>query len=271
MSAASESLSLAGGAVIQPLDTDPKVMALKFREYMESQNGGIRELQNTSSSSLDEIAAQITATKAEARIRKEAMRPKKYVPPGGWKQPDPEWLAALPPGKADPVEKAKKIVTIAKYREMQKPRVWDSCMYPSAALQKMLWRRTESDGSGRRIFNLSREAYPKDIPAQWKPGTFDQDLPDPSLELTTHSFRDMLVRHVEQGPVRVAKEVKTLPSKCTAENNYRARVMGELHAMERMRDSVKEELEDVRRKEEEYAASLRRMTKRKTAPAGKDQ
>ena len=49
MSAASESLSLAGGAVIQPLDTDPKVMALKFREYMESQNGGIRELQNTSS------------------------------------------------------------------------------------------------------------------------------------------------------------------------------------------------------------------------------
>ncbi len=190
---------------------------------------------------------------ATERARKEAARPKKYTPPGGWKEPDAEWIAALPAGKADPVIKAKKMVTIAKYRELQKPRIWDSSMFPSGPLLNVLWRKTQSDGSGHRIFNLSRDAYPKDIPAQWKPGTFDRDLPDPSLELTTHSFRGMLTRHVDSAPTKVEKEVKSLPARTTAESNYKSRMAGELASLQRMRETVKDELTEVEKKEIEAA------------------
>ena len=244
-------------ANVTPVDLDPKAIAVKFREYMDASSGGIREIgATTEGKSLDSIAQQISEVKAAERARKESLKPKKYVPPGGWKEPDAEWLASLPPGKPDPVLNAKKMVTIAKYREMQKPRTWDSCMIPSAPLLKVLWRRTQCDGSGHRIFNLSRDAYPKDIPAQWKPGTFDQDLPNPSLELTTHSFRGMLTRHVESAPIKVEKEVKGLSSRTTAESNYKSRMAGELASLRRMRDTVKAELADVAKKEAEATKKL---------------
>ena len=62
--------------------------------------GGISDIGKTSAHlSLQDITAQISAVKEAAKERKAAAKPYKYVPPGGWKEPDADWLASLPPGK----------------------------------------------------------------------------------------------------------------------------------------------------------------------------
>jgi hypothetical protein len=252
---------------IVPMDTDEKTMAIKFREYME---GGIKEIgSSTQSLSNDDIIKQITQVKKEYRELKESRKPKKYIPPGGWGESDKAWEESLPANKPNPIIKAKKMVTIAKYKELQKPMSWSSCMHPSAKLKKLIYRQTISDGSGHRIFNLSRDAYPKDIPAQWKPGTFDQDLPIPGLETTTNSFRNMLLRHVDQAPIKVEKELKYHPSKSTAERNSKARIAGELHILKQCRDDVKNELNIINEKEAKATAVLERSMKRAAAKATK--
>ncbi len=219
---------------------DEKVIKMRFREYMESESKALGKL--TQSASLSDIACKISAIKEADRKRKAAAKPYKYVPPGGWKEPDAALLASLPPGKPNPIETARKMVHISKYRELQKCVIWDSSVYPSKQLEKVLWRKQESDGSGKRIFSLSREAYPKDIPAQWKPGTFDQDLPPAGLDLTTDSFRSMLLRHVEGAPLKVSRELSALPARSTRERNIKGRVAGDLAALESCRDKVKQEL-----------------------------
>ena len=231
----------------RPSKTDAEEDLLPWQSVLLKMSATTEDL------SMEDILRKMSEVKQAERERKAALKPYKYVPPGGWKEPDPTLLAALPPGKPDPIEKAKKMVTIAKYREMAKPRTWDSAQVPAPALVKTLWRQTESDGSGHRIFNLSREAYPKDIPAQWKPGSFDQDLPDPSLELTTTSFRGMLTRHVVAAPLKVEKEVKALPARSTTERNFKARMNGELHVLKSMQTTVTKELQEV---EEREAAAI---------------
>ncbi len=183
-----------------PLVLDEKVLMMKFREM------DLRESANdTHDLSLDDLTNQISETKKRDRERKEADKPYKYVPPGGWKEVDPETVSARPPSKPDPVEKAKKSVLISKYKELAKPKIWNSAMNPGKELTKILWRRTVADGSGRRIFNLGREAHPKDIPAQWKPAPYDNDLPTPGLDpFAHHPHRRVLVKHVHDQTVRVA-------------------------------------------------------------------
>ena len=74
---------------------------------------------------MDDLAKQISETKRLDRERKEAARPKRYIPPGGWGKTDPEMLASRPAfGKPDPVEKAKKVTNISKYKELAKPKIW---------------------------------------------------------------------------------------------------------------------------------------------------
>jgi hypothetical protein len=243
---------------ITPFPTDEKSLSIAFREYME-QEAGIRSIgEKTTSMTQEQIALEISSVKEKERQRKEAKKPYKYIPPGGWKSFDAETLAAIPAGKPDPAIRARTMTNISKYRELTKPRIWDQCMAPSGKLKDLLWRKTIPDGTGARIFNLSREAYPKDIPAQWAPGKFDQDLPPASLGLITESFRNMLVKHVESVPVRVAKDLKTLPAKTTADHNYKSRVSGELAALEKCRDSVISELQKV--KEEEEKEKIRAAT-----------
>jgi hypothetical protein len=256
--------------------TDEKSMSIAFREYME-QEAGIRAIgQKTQSMTPEDILKQISDCKAEDRRRKAALVPATYIPPGGWKSFDADTLAAKPPGKPDPAEKAKTLTNISKYRELTKPRVWDSAMVPAASLQKVLWRTCKPDGSGKRIFSLSREAYPKDIPAQWKPGSFDQDLPPAGLDLVTDSFREMLVKHVESVPLKVSKDLKALPARSTNERNFKSRVSGELASLEMSRDYVLEGLVRAQREAKEredrlaaFAASKKEKEKEKERGKGK--
>ena len=52
----------------------------------------------------------------------------------------------------------------------------------------------------------------------------------------------MLIRHVERAPIRVKAELKNMPARSQRETTAKARVGGELAALERCRDAVKEEL-----------------------------
>ena len=71
--------------------------------FLAGAAGGISEIGKTSAHlSLVDIAAQMSAVKEASRQRKAAAKPYKYIPPGGWKEPDADWIAALPPGKVRP-------------------------------------------------------------------------------------------------------------------------------------------------------------------------
>lgn len=208
-------------AAAKPNLSDEKVLRIKFRELDLTEPAS-----SSKEKSLDDLAAMISEVKRKAREEKEASRKKKWVPPGGFKEADPE--LAPPPGKPDPVDKAKKMTTIDKYRTLVTPKVWDAAMRPSASLEKTLYRKSGGDTSGHRIFNLGRDAYPKDIPAQWKPGQCDNDFGTPSLELVTDSFRGMLTRHVTSAAPKIEAELKFIPESSTNERNAKSRIRGEL-------------------------------------------
>ena len=73
---------------------------------------------------MDDLAKQISETKRLDRERKEAARPKRYIPPGGWGTTDPDMLASRSKGKPDPIAKAKKLTNISKYKELSKSKIW---------------------------------------------------------------------------------------------------------------------------------------------------
>ena len=226
---------------------DEKALRTKLREMDMSAVAGA-----TASLSLEDLARQISETKAKARAEKEAKKPKKpYVPPGGWKKKEDMNDLVPPKQKPDPIEKGRKMVTIDKYRTLRTPRVWDSAMTVSGELEKTLYRKGGGDTSGKRIFNLGRDAYPKDIPSQWKPGQCDNDFGTPSLELVTDSFRTMLTKHVSGVPPRVAQELKTLPEFTTNDRNLKSRMAADLSKVRLAEKEVITEFERLDRLEKE--------------------
>lgn len=232
--------------------SDPKLLAVRMRELDMTDLG-----RSSESLSLAEIQAQMSETKRRYEEEKNARKKKKYVPPGGWKKEDPMITAARGKGKPDPIEKAKTITNISKYRELQKPRIWDAGFYPSEALKKTLYRPIGGDTSGHRIFNLSREAYPKDIPAQWKPGAYDKPFGTPSLELVTDSYRNMLTRHVSSIPPKVEADYKTLPNVTTNERNFKATVASDLAKTRQAEEEVLKEFERIDKIREEQEAKMK--------------
>ena len=217
---------------------DPKLLKIKFRELDLAEPGAA-----TKDKTLDDLSSMISEVKRKAREEKEASKKKRWVPPGGFKEADPEY--APPPGKPDPIEKAKKMTTIDKYRTLRTPKVWDAAMRPSAHLQKTLYRKGGGDTSGHRIFNLGRDAYPKDIPAQWKPGPCDKDFGTPSLDLMTESYRGMLTRHMTSAAPRIEKELKGIPEVTTNERNYKSRIRGDLAKVRKAEAETMEEFERI--------------------------
>ncbi len=200
---------------------EEKILQTKLREMDMDELGA-----QSASLSLEDLARQISETKAKARAEKEAKKPRQpYMPPGGWKKKEDHVPLRLKP---DPIEKGRRMVTIDKYRTLRTPRVWDSAMTVSSDLEKTLYRKGGGDTSGKRIFNLGRDAYPKDIPAQWKPSPCDKDFGTPSLELVTESFRGMLVKHVQEVPLRVTRELQALPESTTNDRNIKSRMAADL-------------------------------------------
>lgn len=224
---------------------DDKLIRLKFQQMdLEAEIGD-----KTSHLSLDDLAALITESKRKSRedkhevlIAKQGRLP--YVPPGGWKM-DPKVSLRIT-GKqhiVDPVQKGRKMTTIDRFREMQKSKVWQAPFNPPPELSKELWRLPESDGTGHRIFNLSRDDDKTCV--RWKPGTFDRPFEPPSLDLITPSFRDMLKRHVERAPELVKKEMNALPEKTSTARDLKARIASDLNNLQMVKESVLAELASV--------------------------
>ena len=208
--------------------------------------------QKSASLSLEDLARQISEAKAKARAEKEAKRPKKpYIPPGGWKEKEKNGVLEPSRLNSNPIEKGRKMVSIAKYRTLRTPRVWESAMTVSGDLAKNLYRTGGGDTSGKRIFNLGRDAYPKDIPAQWKPSPCDKDFGTPSLELVTDSYRKMLINHVKRVPERVEEEVKSLPEHTTNERNFKSRMAADLSKTRLTESEVTNEFARLDRLKEE--------------------
>lgn len=224
---------------------DDKVLRLKFREMdMRAELGD-----QTSSLTLDDIAAKISEVKRLERERKEqAIIAKRgrlpYVPPGGWKMDPTKSLRITSKiQKPIPMEKGKKMTTIDKYREMMKPRTWDAGFNCPEELAKELWRQAGGDTSGHRIFNLSRDDDKTCV--RWKPGPTDQDLPNPSLDLITPSFREILKKHVTTAPIRVRREFECMAGKTSTARDLKARVSSDLHKLETTKQAVLAELASV--------------------------
>ena len=227
------------------MDED-KVLSLRFREMDIA--GEIGAL--TSGQSLEDIAARISEVKRLERERKAAAlvakrggKPPPYVPPGGWKM-DPAKSLRIPPRipKPDPVEKAKMSTTIDKFREMAKPRTWDGGFTLPPELDKELWRVMGGDTSGHRIFNLSRDD--DKTCTRWKPGAYDKDLPQPTLDLLTPEYREVLKRHVLAAPVKVRQEYERMEktAKTTSARELVARVGSDLAKLESSREKVLAEM-----------------------------
>ena len=224
---------------------DDKLIRLRFQQMDLKTDLGDK----TSHLSLDEIGELITESKRKARVQKqEAMLSKQgrlpYVPPGGWKM-DPKTSLRIT-GKqhiVDPMEKGKKMTTIDRFREMQKSKVWQAPFNAPPELSKELWRLPQSDGTGHRIFNLSRDDDKSCV--RWKPGPVDRPFEPPSLDLITPSFRDMLKRHVERAPELVKKELATLPDTTSTARDLKARIESDLHNLQMVKESVLAELTSV--------------------------
>lgn len=226
------------------MEANEQLLLLKLREMDLAAEVGAA----TIGLSLDQIAAQLSATKLRERERKEVAKlarrgdkPPPYHPPGGWRM-DPKKSLRIPPKvpKPDPIEYAMKKTTIDKYREMMKPKTWDGGFTLPTDLSKELWRQTGGDTSGHRIFNLTRDEDPNCI--RWKPGAYDKDLPEPSLDLITPSFRDILKRHVSLAPIRVKKEYEAMHGKTTMARELKARVGSDLHKLQTTKEKVLAEL-----------------------------
>jgi hypothetical protein len=204
----------------------------------------------TSGLSLQDLAQKITEAKLSERKRKESARLAKnggrepYVPPGGWRM-HPTISLRIPPKiqKPDPVEKASKMTTIDKYREMAKPRTWDAGFNCPENLAKELWRQTGGDTSGHRIFNLSRDDDKTCV--RWKPGAYDKDLPNPTLDLLTPSYREVLKSHVCAAPLKVKNEFEKMDGRTTAARELKARVGSDLYKLQTTKEQVLAELASV--------------------------
>lgn len=227
---------------------DEKLLQLKFRQMDLSAEVGVK----TADLSLDEIVERISAVKRSDRDHKATALLAKsggkvpYVPPGGWKM-DPAKSLRIPSKtqKPIPLEKAKAMTTIDKYREMTKLRVWDGGFNLPPELDKELWRKQGGDTSGHRIFNLSRDDDKTCV--RWKPGAYDKDLPQPTLDLLTLEYRELLKKHVITAPLRVRKDLKEMEklAKTTTARELAARVSSDLAKLERSKEEVLAELASV--------------------------
>jgi len=218
---------------------DLNVLMHKFKKLSVEEYSG----PETSGLSLSDLAARIAAVKEEARRKKqEAKGPPRYVPPGGWKPQTTK--GKLLPGQVERVDsavKARSSVLIDKYREMAKPRLWDQSSQLNPQMKKEVYRLPGGDTSGHRIFNLSRDDDKTCV--RWKPGPIDADLPKPSLELVTDSYRDMLVRHVTSAPIKVQAEYDKMLEKSDALRNAKARIGADLYVLQSCKDNVMMEIE----------------------------
>jgi hypothetical protein len=112
---------------------------------------------------------------------------------------------------------------------------WDLSA-PDEQLLKALWRSAESDPTGKRIFNLSRDEAKGATP--WKPTEVDRDLEVPPISTLSPSFQKMLLDHIDSVVARVEAEYAKMPAKTQAQNELKAGVGADLANLRRQQEQL---------------------------------
>lgn len=171
--------------------------------------------------SLDDILQKLSEVKAEERRQKEAMKPKRYIPPGGWDKSKKLTLDSTPTETAIFAKKHSENFTISRFK-VSDP-IWKGSQFLGADLEKSLHRRAESDPSGQRIFSLSRESA-KGV-APWMPGgPSDKDLPE------SHNIQHApkVISHLHTLVQRVSKEYDTAAEHTEHTRTVKAKIASDL-------------------------------------------
>lgn len=123
---------------------------------------------------------------------------------------------------------------ISQFRE--KPLKWDMSA-PDAELLKELYRSYESDPTGKRIFNLSRDEAKGASP--WRPAEFDKDIAPPDINTLSPTFQKMLLQHMDSVVEQVQSEYDRLPQNTQAQSEAKARVGADLANLRRRREELR--------------------------------
>ena len=131
----------------------------------------------------------------------------------------------------------KKNHTISQFKE--KPIIWDASA-PDKELMDSLYRIPQSDPSGKLILSLSRDEA-KGVKA-WKQPEKDRDFGYPDANSYSDSFRNQLIKHMEQVVKQVEQEHKKLPEKTAAQSNLKASVGADLNNLRRKQEAILQSL-----------------------------
>lgn len=126
---------------------------------------------------------------------------------------------------------------ISRFREA--PLKWDMSA-PDERLLKELYRTCESDPSGKRIFDLSRDGAKGATP--WRPAEFDKDIAPPSITSLSPPFQKMVMQHMDTVVAQVEAEYAKMPAKTQAQSEVKARVGADLANLVRKREIIRREL-----------------------------
>ena len=129
--------------------------------------------------------------------------------------------------------KTRKNHKISQFRETS-PK-WDMSA-PDEQLLKALYRSCDSDPTGRRIFNLSRDEAKGTKP--WRPTETDKDIPIPHITTLSPSFQKMLLKHIDHIVKQVEEEYKNLPEKTQVQSEIKAGVGADLANLRRRRQEL---------------------------------
>lgn len=134
--------------------------------------------------------------------------------------------------------------TIRKFRTLAMTNKFDTSFGLSESLKKELYRSLGGDTSGQRIFNLGRELARDARP--WKPGPSDRDFGNPSFDVCTESFLDVLQEHLHSVVANVEQEYKGLVKSSGATERERIRksnVYASLHQLKETQEKVTKYIE----------------------------
>jgi hypothetical protein len=131
-------------------------------------------------------------------------------------------------------EKTRTNHKISQFREA--PLKWDMSA-PDERLLKQLYRTYQSDASGKRIFNLSRDEAKGATP--WKPAEFDKDFTPPPLSSLSPTFQKMVMDHLDSVIAQVEAEYERLPEKNQAQSEKKAKVGADLANLRRNREDLR--------------------------------
>lgn len=200
----------------------------------------------TQTLSMTEILMKISETKQREKLRKELAR--NTTSPtlrGGSRPSSPGRARSRSPGR-NKMKTNKSLASlktsshlkqdhsIARFRDPGFK--WDQTLQTDRNLLKSLYRIPNRDPSGQIIRSLCREET-KGLTV-WKPPEVDRTIPPVEPDKCTHSFKELVSKHVQRAAAVVDAEYAELPARTERERNIRARAGADLFELQQARDKL---------------------------------